>query len=275
MLCAGQVYRSEFTVYNLDTPPDSAALAVTLPGGELADPAPSVTGPVVDGKDYTYTADYSLPSAGLYKFAWSSTGPVTGPAPDYVNVREFISLIGLTEAKAHLNMTGTGDDDELLNFMQAATELVESRAGTCVPRTITDEWITGSVRGLIRLPSGPVPSKTSVTSIASTWPGGPTWGPDDLIVNPAAGTVRLKQMIPFWWGPWTATYTAGRTVIPERFLQAAKEQLRHLWETQRGPSPSPPLPGEELFTTSAGWSFSVPQRVIELLAGDVITPVMA
>jgi hypothetical protein len=275
MLCAGQVYRASLTVWNLDAPPGSVALAITKPGGTLVDPAPSIGAATVAGKDYTYTYDYTLPSAGLFKFAWSTTGPGTTPAPDYVNVRDFISLIGLTEAKAHLNMTATTDDDELLNFMQAATELVESRAGTCVPRQVTGEWITGSVRSLIRLPSGPLPSATSVTSISSTWPGGPTWGPDDLIVNPAAGTVRLKTMVPFWWGPWQATYTAGRTVIPERFLQACKEQLRHLWETQRGPSPSPPLPGEELFTSSAGWSFSVPQRVIELLAGDVITPVMA
>jgi hypothetical protein len=275
VLCAGQVYESTLTVKNQTGPPSVVTLAITKPDGTPVTPAPTLGAGSQIGDDWVVTYDYTLPSAGLYRFTWTTAGPGTAPAPDFVNVREFVSIIGLTEAKAHLNMTGTGDDDELLNFMQAATELVESKAGTCVARTITDEWITGSVRQMIRLPQGPLPSKTSVTSITSTWPGGPSWTADDLIVNPAAGTVRLKQMIPFWWGPWTADYTAGRAVIPERFLQACKEQLRHLWETQRGPSPSPPLPGEEVFTTSAGWSFSVPQRVIELLAGDVITPVMA
>jgi hypothetical protein len=268
----GTVYRATFTDVRDENgtliTPSAITCTITLPDQTTATPT------VVEDSTGNFHADYLTTTEGLHFATWAADIPNITKT-DYFTASAFRSIVSISEAKAHLNMTGTGDDDELRRFMQAATELVESRAGTCVPRTVTDEWITGSVRQLIRLPSGPLPSKTSVTSITSTWPGGPSWGPDDLIVNPAAGTVRLKTMVPFWWGPWTWSGTAGRTVIPERFLQAAKEQLRHLWETQRGPSPSPPLPGEELFTTGAGWSFSVPQRVIELLAGDVITPVMA
>jgi hypothetical protein len=58
--------------------------------------------------------------------------------------------------------------------------------------------------------------------------------------------------------------------MPERYLHAAKEQVRHLWETQRGAVQAPPLAGDETFTTSAGFSFSVPRRVIELLSDDFV-----
>jgi hypothetical protein len=275
MLCPGQVYEATLTIRDQTGAPSSAALAITKPDGTLEDPAPTPGAGSQVGADWVITYDYTLPSAGQFRFTWSTAGPGTAPAPDVVNVREFISLTGLTEAKNHLNITTTADDDELLNFMMAATELVESKAGTCVVRAITDEWVSGTTRRILRLPSGPVPASDSVTSVTSVRPDGPTWAAADLVVNPAAGTVYRADGLPFWGGPWRWTGTAGRAIIPERVLQADKEQLRHLWENQRGSSPVPQLAGEEMFTTSAGWSFSVPLRVIELLAGDVVTPVMA
>src|SRR6266487_3352459 len=42
----------------------------------------------------------------------------------------------------------------------------------------------------------------------------------------AAGIVRLPDGATFWGGPWDVVYEAGRAVMPERFLQACKEQVR-------------------------------------------------
>ena len=113
-----------------------------------------------------------------------------------------------------------------------------------------------------------------IAQLASLRPNGPTWATADLIVNPRAGTCQAADGRGFWGGPWQWSGTAGRPVVPERLEHAAKEQLRHLWDTQRGAQPPAPLQGEEAFTTAAGWTFSVPRRVLEMLEADII-PVVA
>ncbi len=266
MLCAGQVYRATITVYDLETQPSTATLTITKPDGT----SETETGPwswdVADG-DYTTSYDYTLTTAGLYKFAWVTAGPGTAPAPEYVTVRDFISLISLSEAKAHLNSPGTTADDELRNFMQAATEVVEARGGPTIRRQVTDTVSDGQL--VLAVPRFPVLSVQSVTSI---WPGGPAWTADQLqVLDAAAGLIGQSTMTAFWWGPWNVAYTVGRVMPLEKHLQACKEQLRHLWETQRGAQPPSVLAGEEVFTSTAGWSFSVPRRVLELLE-DEMTP---
>ena len=140
--------------------------------------------------------------------------------------------------------------------------------GPCARRTITQRITEGRVELVLR--QRPVLSVTSVTSI---WPGGPTWTTSQLIVDTDAGIVQQTWPWPFWYGPWDVTYVAGRAVIPERYLHACKEQLRHLWETQRGTTPLlAPLGagGAEEFVSSSGWAFSVPNRVVELLQDEAV-----
>ncbi len=96
------------------------------------------------------------------------------------------------------------------------------------------------------------------------------WTGTALQPDLAAGIVWLQDGATFWGSPWDVVYEAGRAVIPERFLQACKEQIRHLWDTQRGAAAPSVLSGEEVFTTSAGMTFSVPRRVIELLQADMV-----
>jgi hypothetical protein len=266
MLCAGQVYRSTCTLRNQTGAPASAALAITKPDGTLVSPAPSPGAGSQVGADWVITYDYLLPSTGLFKFAWTTTGPGTAPYPDYVSVRDFISILSITEAKAHLGKTRPTDDDELGNFLMACTELVESKVGFCVRRDFTDRVTDGGWQ--IVLPRRPILAVTSVTSV---WPGGPAWTGSQLITDGEAGTIAPKTpLFPFWYGPWDVVYTVGRTAIQERFIHAAKEQLRHLWDTQRGGQPPQLLQGEEIYTATSGWSFSVPRRVLELLEQDMV-----
>jgi hypothetical protein len=75
---------------------------------------------------------------------------------------------------------------------------------------------------------------------------------------------------PFYWGPWDVALTAGRPVISERILYAGKEQVRHMWETQRGSMPPALLQGEEEFTATTGFTFTIPRRVLEALEADIM-----
>jgi hypothetical protein len=273
MIDLGQVYEATLTLTGQSGPPSTAVLTITLPDQSTVTPAVG-TG-AASGSDWVLTVDYPTVQAGLHKASWVTTGPGTA-ATDYFSVRQFISVISLSEAKDHLNKTlgARPADAELRRFMQAATEVIESKAGTCVIRQVTNEFIPGTCTRQLRLPSAPVPSAASVTSIVSLRTGGPTWVTADLIVNARAGTVQAQDCRGFWGGPWQWSGTAGRTVIPERLEHAAKEQLRHLWDTQRGAQPPALVAGEETYTTQAGWTFSIPRRVLEMLEPDMI-PVVA
>jgi hypothetical protein len=268
MIDVGQVYHATLTLKNQAAPPATVTLTITLPDGSTVTPNPG-TG-AASGSDWVITYDYTTVQAGLHKAAWQTTSPGTAAA-DYFNVRDFRSVISLAEAKNHL--TGgspdawTDDDDELRNFLQASTEVVESKVGACVRRTVTERITEGPT---LVLATRPVLSVTSVTSI---WAGGPSWTTAQLLVDGDAGTVDPQYgAVPFYWGPWDVLLTAGRAVVPERFIHAAKVQLSHLWESQRGGTPLlSPLGGEgETFTSTAGLTFSVPYRVLELLAGDML-----
>jgi len=274
MIDLGQVYEATLTIAGQASPPAMVTLTITLPDQTTVTPV--VGAGAASGADWVLTVDYPTVQAGLHKAAWVTTGPGTAVV-DYFPVRQFISIISIAEAKEHLNKSPgvKPADAELRRFMMAATELIESKAGTCVIRQIAGEFIPGDFRRMIRLPSAPVPSAASVTSIASLRAGGPSWATADLIVNPRAGTCQAADRRGFWGGPWQWSGTAGRAVIPERLEHAEKEQLRHLWETQRGAQPRAPLAGDEAFTTSAGWTFSVPRRVLELLEADIIPVVCA
>jgi hypothetical protein len=263
---AGQVYEATLDVYNASgvlTNPATATLTIILPDGTTTSPAitlpPAVTGHLI--------YDYLTVQTGVHKFAWVTTSPGTAQT-DYVTVRAFVSLISRAEAKAHLQITTTAYDEELSRFMMAATELVETRAGYTIRRQFTDEIDAPDGTPGLALPRYPVLSVQSVTSV---WPGGPSWATADLLPPDPAGIVyRNIQGAGFWGGPWNVLYTVGRLVPLEDHLHAVKEQLRHLWETQRGSMAPALLSGEEVFTTAAGFSFSVPRRVLELLTDEMI-----
>ncbi len=269
MIDTGQVYHATYTIKNQASPPATAALVITLPDGTSTSPAVG-TG-AASGADWVIAYDYTTVQAGLHKTAWQTTVPGTA-ATDYFNVRDFRSILSLAEGKLHL--TGgdiskwTADDDELRNFLAAVTEAVESKVGPCVRRTVTQR-VAASSGCQIVLTQAPVISVTSVTSV---WAGGPSWTGASLVLDTDAGIVTTQLgAVPFYYGPWDVVHTVGRVIVAERYIHASKELLRHLWETQRGQLESGPLSvsSGETFTTSAGWAFSIPNRVLEMLADDM------
>jgi hypothetical protein len=265
----GQTYPATLAVTDAQGAPANpvtATLALTLPDGSVLTPTVTLPPATLGLLEY----DYVTTQPGLHKAAWQTTGPGTAGS-DYFNVREYIALMSVAEARAHLNMTKPSKDGdaELRRFIQGATELIESKIGVCVRRSFTDRVTEGDWQMV--LPRRPV---LSVTSITSVWPGGPVWHTADLIVDGEAGIAQPQMpLFPFWWGPWDVVTVCGRAEIPERFIHAAKEQLRHLWDTQRGAQAPKVLAGEEIFSSTAGWSFSVPRRVLEMIEEDMVPPV--
>lgn len=268
MLDLGQTFRATATVTQPDasgiqwlTNAVTAVCTITLPDATTA--TPIVTNPSTG----QYQADYVTTMAGRHQVAWVTTVPGTA-STDVFNVRSYSALFSFDEGVAHVGGIGAGDHDEFRNFIMAATEVVESKVGPCSRRTVTQRVTEGTTQLVLR--QRPV---LSVTSVSSIWPSGPVWTTGSLLLDQDAGIVQQTWMWPFYYGPWDVVYVAGRQVIPERYLHAGKEQLRHLWETQRGSTPLlAPLGagGGEEFVTSSGWAFSVPNRVVELLQDEAV-----
>jgi len=262
------VYETSVTVHGITSAPSTATLTVTTPDQQVQ----TLNGPWTweqDGTDWTASYDYLLTQPGAHRFAWVTQGPGTAPPPEYENVRNFISMVSTSDVHQHLNMTSTASDDELARYKMAATELVEAKVGTCVPRQFTDpvDARTGQTVWELVLPHRPI---MSIVQVASVLPSGPVWTPPTVAADADAGTVYQPGLFPFFWGPWDVTYTCGRAVYAERHIQACLEQIRHLWETQRGSMPPALLQGEEVFTATSGWSFTVPRRVLELVEEDMV-----
>ena len=244
----------------------NVTLTVTSPDG-VTDYVPVTNPPDVTG---AYRVTYLPAAAGHYE--WSAVTTVPNAAyGDSFNVRAWRSILSLADARDYLDLRDTSRDNVLRATLAGITQLIERQIGTCVIKPVTGEWIPGDVRDMLRLPSGPVPTATSVTSVASVYPQGPTWTTADLIVNPAAGTVRLASLLPFWFGPWTWTGTAGRAEFPADVIEGAKAALFDLWAPQRGVSADSLEPSMEEVSTyetgvPPGWR--LPPRVLQFLDGE-------
>lgn len=243
----------------------SAVLTVTLP-----DSTTVIPGFINNPTTGSYYVDYVLTQEGLHKFDWVTTVPGTAQS-DYINAVVFRSVIGLSEAKAFVNYDGS-NEDILKQIMSAATELAENIVGSCVQRQLTDIRIPGNSKVAIRLPGAPIPAETSVTSISSIWSGGPTWtqAAGDFIVAPESGVVQLNGMIPFWMGPWKATYTVGRLVIPQSVQLAVKEIIYDMWSTQRpyGANEMEPGPEATAHFEQMVAGYQIPSHALALLGNN-------
>lgn len=259
----GSQYRFTFTVKDATgalVTPTTSVVTVTLPNQTTATPS------IVTDSLGTFHSDYTMTVEGSHRFNVTTTGPVT-TRTDYVNAAGFRSVVGIDEVRTFLGETDTSRDTILRQVMMAATERAESIVGTCVQRTYTNERIPGQTRQVLKMPHTPLPTDTSIVSITSVFPNGPTWATTDLIVYPDSGTVETLSRIPFWWGPWKATYTAGRLVIPEVVQLAVKEIIYDLWSSQRPFGADSFEPGPE---ETARWeqmlaSYDIPPHAKSLL----------
>lgn len=241
----------------------------------LPDATPVVSG-LTNPSTGVYEPTYVPTQAGRHDWVYASTNPQTRQTGVFnVAPARAEGILSLTEARAHLNRTSTGDDEEIREMIEAVTSLIEDGdgqdwpgIGPVVRRTVV-ERVSGSGKMLL-LSTVPI---ISITSIAAAVTGGGTYTAADLTVDTATGMVRYLSGADFVGYDVNVTYTAGRTVVPPSVILAAKIVLKHMWETQRGPGPAAIAQGEEEVVAGAG--FTIPNRALSLLGSRRRAPAIA
>lgn len=189
-------------------------------------------------------------------------------------------ILSIPEARVAIAAPDERHDDVLALMNSAVSERFDAMLGPVVRRTVTE--VIDPVGYKILLGTRPVVSITSVTEYRAgvsqvltaetlTTAGSYLFkAPDGLII-------RRQGFADFpFQGRLEIVYTAGRaettaTVSP-RFKQAAAITLAHIWRNEYGS-------GNQTFGAADvpmfGTSFSIPNRAIELIAGDRLTPGIA
>ena len=240
---------------------------VTLPDGTTSSltTATAVTG--------TYTTSYQPTIAGRHVYAWSATGSWPQAYADVFEVRDIsdIGIVSLEDAKTYLNIPSTDYDydDELLRFIDVASDLCESYVGQILGRkTYTNELYDGN-NEFIRI------RNPKVISITSVYENGALLNSGQYVMDYTgqrlyrigSGTLYATNSYGYWSGGMNniqITYVAGYVNPPAAARQGVLETLRHLWQTQRGSSSvlGRQLQGDELYSTP---TYSLPRRAMELL----------
>lgn len=240
----------------------NATLTVTLPDGTTTNPTIPV--PSSAGQ---YRVTFTPTLEGRHVWRAVTTGPNTS-IQDVFEVRQQASpsLISIAEAKVGLNIpaTTTTFDDELREYCEAVTRVVEDFVGPIVRRTVTRRcW---GYAYSVRLPHTQI---LSITSIVLVRDGSQPITISDLAVDPLTGIVTYKNGITrFPYGDLDFTYVIGRTYVEPNWTLAAKEILQSNWRSQLGNLPA--VQGEEdnLISTNQSVPFFISKTALALLSYD-------
>lgn len=186
------------------------------------------------------------------------------------------ALASIDEIKDRLNITGEQDNDELLSYLDAATEVLQNIYGDVIPKSYTERlrpYGDGT-----RFITGRSPL-ISVESITVTWAymNAPilTLSAGMYRPNLITGEIQVYAMTPaFSWqyayrdwsmAEFDVAYTAGRTAVTPAVKDAVLEILRVNWQPQQSGN----LPGvgadDEQGSTYMG--FYIPPGANERLQG--------
>ena len=249
----GDVATFGVTVSDSTGTPDDATVVtcvLTQPDGTTVNVTP------VHVTTGVYEAGLTVALPGRHVVTWAAYGANASTYTDAFNVLDTATapILGLSEAKAHLNITTSAHDEELRIFLAAATAACERHTGRVWGRRIVTENLPGG-HAMLMTSRIPVISVVSVEEDDAAVTGWTADTPSGVIVRDS-GT----------WGAVAVTYVAGGATIPGDIAQGVKEMLRHLWETQRGTKRV--LPGDDW---DPGQGYSVPRRVAELWDGATMT----
>lgn len=209
----------------------TSVLTITLPDGTAT--TPTVPAPGVTGQ---YRVTYVPVQEGRHTWRAVTTGPNTA-YQDVFEVREQASpsLLSLADGKAHLNIasTITTFDDELREFLEGITKIVEQYVGPIVRRTYTRR-----MPGFTYAVALPHTQVLSITSIMLVMDGTSPVTISDLTINTEAGIVKYKNEAIFPYTDMDWTYVVGRTYVHPNWTLAAKMILEYNWQSQLGSLPS-------------------------------------
>ena len=230
----------------------AVTLTVTLPDGTTASPS------VTNSSTGVYTASYTPTLTGLHGVLWAATGTNASAYRDSFTVMDSVTpLVSLDDAKARLNITDTGNDEELRRIVAAAT----ARASAETRRALAVRSLTQTVDMTytpLRAVTVPIPSLLTVASVTQSGVAVPA---ADYTVTARGQSLRRTDHTN-WTGVVAITATVGLSGGDLAVAQQAVLELSaHLWETQRTP-----MGRNQLAGPVPGMSFALPNRVAEMLA---------
>lgn len=238
-------------------------LTITLPDGTTA--TPTVTNPPAVTGQYRHT--YIPTLEGRYTWRFVTTTPSTAYQDVFITrAAASPALLSLADAKTHLRIpvASTANDDELREFLEAATEVIEQRVGPVARRTVTAQVWGGWYS--IYLPLTQILDVTAITLVSD---GSSPMDLADLNINSHYGTLTRKSSAPFPDGLLNVTYTVGRVSVPANVTNAAKLIVAHLWKTKLGNLPSEQ--GDDRGYVVTGGGYMIPYRVLGELPDE--TPI--
>lgn len=218
-----------------------------------------------------------LTATGHYQYTWTATGAGAGVSYGDFDVFDPFepAVLPLADAKDMLNIpqATTTYDSELQSFVSTVeTSLEGMTGGPLVNRTVTERAELDGSYTVLQVRQRPLVSVTSIVSVASGQALDISAGLD---LDANAGTIRRNLGYPFygpffsWLPAMTVTYVAGwGATVPAAFNLAARIIVKHLWDTQHGPSQRPSMGGDET-AVLPGWGFAIPNRAAELLKGSL------
>lgn len=266
----GDVVALGVTITNAaGTPANATAVVATITAPDGTTLTPSVT----NSGTGLYDVSFTPTTSGRYLIRWVATGTNASAYQDDFTVRDgtHLSIVALDEVKQHLNIpaTNTDVDEELRRFVDAATDLAENYVGCVIGRQVfTDELYDGNT-DIIRLRN---PRALSITSV---YESNQLLTSDNYSLDPTGQ--RLFRITtgsiagPNYFGIWAPgannikiSYVSGFINPPAAAKQGVLEIIRHLWQTQRGPTAvvGRNQSGDDFYTTA---TYSLPRRVMELL----------
>lgn len=262
----------------------TVTLAITLPDGTMASPAPTVEH---DGLGQ-YSAQYTTVQAGHHVILWQAADATyPGAWADSFEVQPSAdgTIVSLAEAKEILRLTGTTDQDAILQgYNASATRAIEHMCGPVVRQVITE---TIPAKGTVTILGKPpvialqswtqVPPELAGTGITVASPASPMlrtrlygieWPLEQLYCDPRRGIVTHTSGLPFFYCAYIWQYVAGRPVIPSSIYEATKIILEHLWQVKRGGTSAQDVAAGQSVTVIPGIGFAIPNRALGLLNAD-------
>ena len=265
----------------------TAVLTITLPDGTSV--LPPVT--MVSTGTYAPTTPYYSTMAGTHRVSWVGSGVNAQSYADVFNVMASDpgGIISLADARAALGTVtaSTIKDEDLRNYIAAASAIMENIVGSILKTTRTETFDGGSSQ--IVLLWAPL---ISVSSIIESYGAAyrRTLTPQDIFAGTGADafgyTVELLTgvvtrraagiAVPFPTGQRNIqiTYIAGRAVTGNLLL-ATRLVIRQLWLVSGQQGLRPAMGNAGVDTAGVPVGFAVPNAVLELCAPHARPPGLA
>lgn len=168
---------------------------VTAPDGSQSTPAAS------NPSTGNYLAPFVTAQLGHHSYRFVATGANAQARADVFEVVDGSgAIVSLADIRAHLKLTSTSNDDELIRMRDAAESFAESYTNAVLrKRTILGEAASGGTSA-VTLRERPV------QSIVAARENGITLASNFYTLNPPAGTLVRTSGYPYYPATWLAGY---------------------------------------------------------------------